>query len=195
MQCLAGAIIFATIFSVTAGIGNLPGGPKTSRRPQKMVQNFGQPNFSWEKLRRGVFGRIFTSWVWIWSQIAKIFIPSQDIKLVDFACPRLYTQGLGLVISGTLIQVTLWVWFARGITHPNCERRPSASLRVLWSDASWDLGTACGSDSWQVTDLMHIRKFGNLLANWWCMRATYKPLKMPTGRRARNRPPRATGHP
>jgi len=69
-------------------------GPKTSGRPQKMVQNFGQPNFSWEKLWRGVFGCIFTSWVRIWSQIAKIFIPSQDIKLVDFACPQLYPRQM-----------------------------------------------------------------------------------------------------
>ena len=35
----------------------------------------------------------------------------------------------------TLIQVTIRVWFASEITHPNCVRGPSTSLRVLWSQS------------------------------------------------------------
>jgi len=91
-----------------------------------MSKKFGQPNSSWEKLLRDVFGCIFTSWVWIWSQIAKIFIPSEDTKLVDFGCPRLYLINFTTLPSLTSFFVSGQLMFSEG------DRRRKTHTWEIW---------------------------------------------------------------
>ena len=81
-------------FSVTSDIGSLPGGVSRAVEDPYWVTKIVQKNWATQflvgKTSEGVFGCIFTSWVQIWTQIVKIFIPSWDINLVDFGRPQLY---------------------------------------------------------------------------------------------------------